>query len=54
MLECRCEMPEQTRRASGLDAEAKPPSESAGEEPSIQKPILVTGGSVHIRKAFLS
>ena len=27
----------------------KPLSESAGEEPPIQNPILVTGGSVHIR-----
>ena len=38
-----------TLNALGLDAEAKPLSESAGNEPSIQNPILVTGGSVHIR-----
>ena len=40
---------QQAFNALGLDAEAKPLSESAGEEPSIQKPILVTGGSVYIR-----
>ena len=33
----------------GLNAEAKPPSRSTGSEPSIQNPILVAGGSVHIR-----
>ena len=38
-----------TLNALGLNAEAKPLSQSTGNEPSSQKPILVTGGSVHIR-----
>ena len=38
-----------TLNALGLDAEAKPLSESAGGEPAIQNPILVTGGSIHVR-----
>ena len=38
-----------TLNALGLNAEAKPLSQSTGSEPSSQKPILVTGGSVHIR-----
>ena len=38
-----------TLNALGLNAEVKPLSQSTGSEPSNQNPILVTGGSVHIR-----
>ena len=38
-----------TLNALGLNAEAKSLSQSTGSEPSNQNPILVTGGSVHIR-----